>query len=58
HKIIEFILGILTIRTNEKYSLSSLMNYIRLLSIYILKHPQVTKQFNLGNQQEFAQLWK
>ncbi|CAG8823328.1 34221_t:CDS:2, partial [Racocetra persica] len=29
-----FILGIRTIRTNEEYSQSSLMNYIRLLSVY------------------------
>lgn len=57
-EIIEFILGIRTIRTQEEYSPSSLMNCIRLLSVYILKHPQGTMQFNLGNRQEFRKLWE
>ncbi|CAG8758266.1 22509_t:CDS:2 [Gigaspora margarita] len=55
--MIKFILGIRTICTQQEYSLSSLMNCIRLLSVYILKHPQGANKFNLGNRQEFAQLW-
>ncbi|RHZ86306.1 hypothetical protein Glove_52g174 [Diversispora epigaea] len=58
HVMIEFILEIYTIHARQEYSPSSLMNCIRLLSVYILKHPQGTMKFNFGNRQEFAQLWE
>jgi hypothetical protein len=58
HEMIEFILGIRQIRSQQEYSPSSLINCIRLLSIYILKHPKAINKYNIGNRKEFAQLWE
>ena len=54
----EFILGIRQINTNKEYAPSSLINCIKLLSVYILKHPRGNKIFNLSNRKEFSHLWE
>ena len=36
----EFIIGIRQVNTNKEYAPSSLINCIKLLSIYIMKHPR------------------
>jgi hypothetical protein len=58
HEMIEFILGIRQVYTQLEYSPSSLINCIRLLSIYIVKHPNAVKKYNIGNRKEFPQLWE
>ncbi|CAG8635955.1 12631_t:CDS:2 [Cetraspora pellucida] len=58
HEMIEFILGIKQIRTQSEYSPLSLINCIRLLSVYIFKHPESTNKFNINNRKEFPQLWE
>ncbi|CAG8838167.1 20135_t:CDS:1, partial [Racocetra persica] len=54
----EFILGINQIRDQSEYSPSSLMNCIRLLSVYIFKHPESVNKFNINNRKEFPRLWE
>ncbi|CAG8698436.1 7285_t:CDS:2, partial [Racocetra persica] len=46
------------INTNKEYAPSSLINCIKLLSVYILKHPRGNKIFNISNRKEFSHLWE
>ncbi|CAG8814064.1 21927_t:CDS:2, partial [Gigaspora margarita] len=57
-EMIEFILGIRQVNTNKEYAPSSLINCIKLLSVYILKHPEGTNVFNISNRKEFPHLWE
>ncbi|CAG8678099.1 4785_t:CDS:2 [Cetraspora pellucida] len=56
-EIIEFALGICKICDQKEYSPFLLINCMKLLSVYILKHPNAVIKFNIGNRKEFAKLW-
>ncbi|CAG8534253.1 6988_t:CDS:2, partial [Cetraspora pellucida] len=57
-EMMEFILEICQVKTQEEYALSFLINCINLLSVYLLQHSNGSKMFNLMNKNEFRHLWK